>query len=567
MVSIVTSSGVTLSTAQSSTAVDDPTSTGLSLSDYISTDAEMTAYTDQIDAVSTSISSNTTMISAYTAMQSYLQKLEDAALTLAGADSQSSTADVFAERTASLASSSSTSASSILSTSISSGTATGTHTVVVDQLATAEQIASSGQTSSTAALSYTGSFVIGAGSDGATVSVTSGMSLTDIMNSINGTSSGVTASIVEVSSTDYILEVSASDTDETIALTDVSGGILSGLGLADGSGNAADVITAAQPAILTVDGITGITRSSNTVDDVISGVTLDLAKSDADTTVTLSITPNTDDVASAISTFVSAYNSWRDFYAYETAVGSTGTASSTSVLFSDGSLRDANETIANAVASLVNNTSLGAIGISLNSDNTLSINTASLTSALSDEFSSVASLFEMQTSSSSSALTLSYDSRSSYAGTLSLSVTTSDGVITSASAVDLATGDTVALSISGTILTAASGSLASGLSFVYSGSTSDDLTFSVSQGIADSVYQTAHHFGNDTDGVVQSEITTLTDEDTTLSSRESALETEANNYYNILLNQYSSYVTKISSANETYKILTEMINSANSSSS
>ena len=567
MVSIVTSGGVTLSTAQSNTAVDDPTSTGLTLSDYINGNAEMTAYTNQLDAITTKISSNSTRISAYQNMQTLLQNLEDAAQALAGADAQGSSADVFAERSASLSSGSSTSADSILSASIDPGTATGTHTVVVQRLATAEQIAGADQTSSSSALSYSGSFTIGAGTGAATIAVTSSMSLSDIASAINDTTStsGVGASIVEVSSSQYVLEVTATGTDQAIAMSDLSGGILTGLGLADSSGTAQDVITQAQPAVLTVDGITGITRTSNTVGDIIGGVTLDLAKSDSSSTITLSITPNVDDVTSAVSTFVAAYNSWRDFYASETAVGSDGTASSSAVLFGDGTLRDANSSISDALSNLIGSTSLGAIGISLNADNTLSINTASLSSALSDQYSSVASLFEVQTTASSSSLKLGYDSRSSYEGTLSLSVSVSDGVITSASAVDAASGATVAFSVSGTTLTAASGSLAAGLSFTYSGSGASDLTVSVSQGIADSIYQVAHNFGNSTSGVVQSKITTLTDQDTTLSSQESSLQTQANNYYDYLLNQYSYMESEISSANTTYKLLTEMISSDNSS--
>ncbi len=569
MVSIVSSGGTTLSTSQSTTVVDDPTSTGLTLSDYISGDAAMTAYTNRIDAVTTKISTNSTLISAYQSMQSLLQTLQSAAQALAGADAQGSSADVFAERSASLTSSSSTSADSILTATVDPGTATGSHTVVVQKIATAEQIASADQTSSSTALSYSGSFAIGAGSGAATIAVTSSMTLADIATAINDTSStsGVSASIVEVSSSQYVLEVSAASTDEAITMTDVSGGILSGLGLADSSGTAEDVITSAQAAVMTVDGITGITRTSNTVGDVITGVTLDLAKSDSSSTVTLSISPNTSDVTSAISTFVSAYNSWRDFYATETAVGSDGTASSTAVLFGNGSLRDANSSIADALSSLVGTTSLGAIGISLNSDNTLSINSASLSSALSDQYSSVASLFEVQTDSSSSSLQLSYDSRSTYQGTLSLSVSVSDGVITSATGIDAASGATVAFTVSGTTLTGASGGLAAGLTFAYSGDSASDLTVSLTQGIGDAIYQAAYNFGNSTNSVVQGEITALTSEDTTLSLQESSLQTQADNYYNILLDRYSYMETQISSANETYKLLTEMMSSSSSSSS
>jgi flagellar hook-associated protein 2 len=570
-VTLVTNNGVTLSSAQTSTAVDDPGSTGLTLSDYVNADAQMTDYTDQVVGIESTIASNKTLVSAYQNMQSLLQSLQSAAQALAGPDGQSSSADVFAERTASLTSNSSTSASSILSVSVDAGTAEGSHSVVVQQIATAEQIASSDQASSSSALGYSGSLTIGAGSGLATVTVTSSMSLSDVASAINNatSTSGVSASIVEVSSSQYVLEITATDTGQSISMSDLSGGILTSLGLADSSGNAVDVIAQAQDAILTVDGITGITRSSNSISDVISGVTLDLTKADASSTIGISISADTDDIASAVSTFISAYNSWEAFVTENEATNSDGTAASTATLFGDGTLRDVSEAIDDALSGLVDNTSLGAIGISLTSSHTLTLDSASLSSALSDELSTVEGLFEVQADSSSANLELSYDSLGTYGGTLSFDITTaSNDVISSATVTDVATGSSVAFGESGSVLTGASGGLAAGLSFSYSGSTtSSPVTVSVTRGIADQIYQIAHNYGNATNGVVASKITSLTSTDTTLNQNGISLLEEADNYFTTLLDQYAQMEAKITAANVTYEELKQMMESDDSSNS
>ena len=62
-------------------------------------------------------------------------------------------------------------------------------------------------------------------------------------------------------------------------------------------------------ASVTVDGVT-VTRTGNTIDDIIAGVTLDLLKADmGTTTVTLNIGRDIDAIMAKINTFVTEYNS------------------------------------------------------------------------------------------------------------------------------------------------------------------------------------------------------------------------------------------------------------------
>jgi len=66
-------------------------------------------------------------------------------------------------------------------------------------------------------------------------------------------------------------------------------------------------ITAGQDSEISIDGVT-VTGSSNVIDDVITGVTIDLLKADAATTVTLEIDHDLDAVKSNIQDFVDKYN-------------------------------------------------------------------------------------------------------------------------------------------------------------------------------------------------------------------------------------------------------------------
>lgn len=561
-VSSASSSGLNITTAQGSTAVDDPGSTGLTESDYVT--SKLQPYVDQADTLDTEISGNEAKITAYQNMQSLLQALQSAAQALSGPDGQSSTASAFADRTASLSSSSSTSAASLLSATVDPGTSTGTHQIVVQQLAQAEQIASASQSSESSALGYSGTFTIGAGSASASITVTSGMSLSDIASAINDASaqSGVTASVVEVSSSDYVLEVTASSADSAIAMSTTGGSVLSSLGLTGSDGTtAADVIQKAQPAELTVDGISGITRSSNTISDVISGVTLDLTGADANTTVTMTVAPDTGTVTNAIDAFVTAYNNWESFVSENQATNSDGTASSSATLFGDSTLRDASTAIGNAISSMVDDTSLGSIGVTMNSSNQLSVDATTLAGALSSDFSSVQSLFAYQATSSSNNLQLAGDNSSTYTGTLSFNIITdSSGNVTAVSATDQSTGQAADFTVSGNEIVGAAGSPYAGLTFSYSGSTtSSPITVTVTQGLGDSIYQTADNYGNSTSGTVQTRISSLTGEDTTLQQQLSTVSAQADDYYNFLLNQYGVIEAQISEANQTASLLQQLM--------
>ena len=554
MATVSSTSSVTTATTSSSVE-----RSGLSYDDVVT--AKVQPLLDQIDTIDTKISDNETKIASYEDMQALVQNLANAVDVLRNPPDQST--DVFNSRAATLTASGSSDAEDLLSVDVDSGTATGKHTVVVEQIATAERISSDSQSSRADALGLSGTFTIGEESETAvSITVDTDDSLDDIVSAINAqtATTGVTASIIAVStsSTDpqYKLVLTANDTNQEINLTTTSGTILSDLGVTDSDGStAANVLQGAQPAILTVDGVAGIQRDTNEIDDVIDGVTLDLTEADPDTTVTINITNDTEDAEAAIEDFVDAYNSWREFVAENQATDTDGTASDDAILFGDSELRSLSLSIDSALNSFINSVSLGAIGLTLNSDNELEIDSDTLEAALSDDFSSVESLFEYQISTSSTNLTAISHNSSTYEGTITLNVTTdADGNITDVSGTD-ANGDAVDFTYSGSTIKGTTGSAYAGLVFKWTGSASETVTISTSNGIASQLYELTSDAADTSTGSIQTIINNLEEQDDTLTAKATALQTQADNYATFLLDQYGTLEASISQANQMADIL------------
>ena len=526
---------------------------------------------DRIDSINTKISANETKISAYQTMQTLLQNLQTYAEYLQAPTDD--TKDAFAFRSTTMTSSSSTSADSLLSASIADGTSTGTHEITVEKLAKAERLGSTTQSSKTTALSLTGAFTIGeSGKTAATVSVTSSMSLSDIVSAINAQSSntGVTASVIAVStssaSAQYEMVLTATDTGLPIEMSTTSGTVLSDLGVTGSDGStAADVLQSAQSAVIDVDGITGITRTSNDISDVLDGVTLSLTKADPSTTITMEITADTTSVENAITNFVSAYNSWRSFVSTnQTVDSSTNAAASDATLFGDSTLRNAATAIDTELNAFIGNSSLSAIGISFNNSNQLVIDTTTLETAISDNLSTVQQLFEYEATTSDSSLTLSSHGSATYSGSLSLTITSDGTNITGVSGTD-SSGNAVSFTYSGNTIKGASGTLYAGLTFSYTGTASSStISVAASQGIADSIYQIAKGYGNSTNGTVEAIVTDLQNTDTDLTTRASQIQDQANSYADYLQTQYANLESQISQANQTASLLQEMMSSSSS---
>jgi flagellar hook-associated protein 2 len=151
-------------------------------------------------------------------------------------------------------------------------------------------------------------------------------------------------------------------------------------------------------ASLVVDGIP-ISSASNTVSNVINGVTLNLGSPPPSTPVTVNVNPDTTQVTSAINTLVNAYNTVITEINSQFNVAADGSGGGP--LETDNSLREVQSQLLGALSYSVRGNSgivnLASIGVNFNNDGTLSVDSGKLASTLSSNFSAVQNLLQNTT--------------------------------------------------------------------------------------------------------------------------------------------------------------------------
>ena len=278
--------------------------------------------------------------------------------------------------------------SSIVTATAANGTQPGNHVVVVNSLATTASWYSDSVASDTTPLPA-GSFTIQVGSGTPTqITVGSGINtLDDLATAINGMNLGVTASVIQDANGFRLALVS--NTTGTPGDITISGNT-TGLTFTNVPNSGAN-------AQLTVDGIP-ISSASNTVTNVINGVTLNLGSVSANP-VAVNVSADTSQATTAINNFVSAYNTVVGDFSAQFNVASDGSGGGP--LLADNSLSDAQSLLLGAVSASVtgNNgiVNLASIGVNMNDNGTLSVDNGTLQNALATNYSSVQNLFQNST--------------------------------------------------------------------------------------------------------------------------------------------------------------------------
>ena len=149
-------------------------------------------------------------------------------------------------------------------------------------------------------------------------------------------------------------------------------------------------IQSAQDALININGI-NLIKSSNVVDDVFEGLTLNLQDADPDKTVTINISEKAGDISSAVGSFVSAYNSVMGLLDSQSAFDPEEDTSAP-LLMGDSTLRQIQGSLQRYVTgriSILNGDTLSALSdIGISSDSKtgqLSFNSSDLSSALSSD--------------------------------------------------------------------------------------------------------------------------------------------------------------------------------------
>jgi flagellar hook-associated protein 2 len=454
--------------------------------------AQMQAEQQPITDIKTKISSYNTKLSAYSTLKSGLSTFQTAVDKLATAakfNAQSVTAS---------------DATSISATA--NGTAVlGNYSVSVTQLATSQKLASPAYSSATDIVG-TGKLTISFGTTGTApasftanadkadiiIDITSSNNtLSGIRDAINAKNASVSASIVN-DGTGNRLVITSKDTGEVnslkISVADDDGnntdtGGLSALAYDPlASSNNMTQMTAAKNALLTVDGMS-ISKASNTVSDVIQGVTLTL-KSVTSASNTLSVGTDTDTIQSSVQSFVDAYNALNTSMRNLTKFVSAGSTSN-GALLGDSTARNIMVKLKSMLSAssptATTYKTLSDIGVSMGSDGSLSLDSTKLQKAITNNVSDVAKLFSPSATSTDPQVTFISSKDETASGTYAVNITQLGGNGVNA----IGTINGVTANTTGSVLTGVTGNGSYGLQLSVTGTaTGSRGTVTFSKGLA-----------------------------------------------------------------------------------
>jgi flagellar hook-associated protein 2 len=275
----------------------------------------------------------------------------------------------------------------IVTGSAASGSSVGNVVVVVNSLATTASWSSNTLANESTVLPPE-TFVITTAS-GATATITTGNginNLDDLTKAINSENLGLHASVINDANGSRLAITSnnsGSASNFTVSSSDPSFSLTQAV--------------AGTNASLQVNGIS-IASASNTVTGAVPGLTLNLLGASAGTEVSLSVSHDNSQASTAINQFVTDYN---------TLIGQlntqfTDTGTGEGVLATDSSVRSLQSEILQALSytappaqgSTTTVPNLSSLGISVNSDGTLSVNNATLNNSLQNNFGDVQNFFQ-----------------------------------------------------------------------------------------------------------------------------------------------------------------------------
>jgi flagellar hook-associated protein 2 len=217
-------------------------------------------------------------------------------------------------------------------------------------------------------------------------------------------------------------------------------------------------IVAGADAAVTVDGVT-VTRSTNIIDDILSGVTLNLVKADADTTITLNIGRDMDGLMAKINSLVTSYNAISSYIHTQSSYNET-TQKPGGVLFADGTLSSVKSDLTSILIRSVwgvasDYSTLGLVGVSVDRDGKLSVNDSKLRGYLTTNFNDVQKLFTANAEVSTGTLAYvshgiktkqgEYEVNITTAATKSTSAASDNTSLSGAEVLTIASGSTSAL--------------------------------------------------------------------------------------------------------------------------
>ncbi|MPQ76265.1 flagellar filament capping protein FliD [Hydrogenovibrio sp. JE_KL2] len=329
--------------------------------------------------------------------------------------------------------------SSVVDATVTGAPANSTYQIEVQNLATAQTLATQTAFSSanTAIGQGTLSLTVGGSTTNITIDSTND-TLTGIRDAVNSAGLGVTASVINVG-TGYKLVFASSQTGASNQITigvsgDTDGNNTDASGLSQLVNANMNETVPAQDATFVLNGLT-ITNASNNIAGVIDGVTLNLKGADLGQTKTLQISSDTSKLDQNISDFVDLYNSLDNILgtlgSYDApptdANGDPVQGDQTGALKGDPALRDIKNQIRQAMIDSIPGLSgsiqsMADIGITSNLDGTLSLDKAKLSDALATSPDAVGKLFAASANATDNLVTYKGSTTDTVEGTYNLTV-------------------------------------------------------------------------------------------------------------------------------------------------
>lgn len=352
-------------------------------------------------------------ISAYATLQSSLSSFQTALANL-------STSSKFNVQAA-------TSGDSSVFTATSSGSATvSNYSIKVGQLAQSQKLATSSFASTSSAVG-TGTLTITLGTydeanntftanpDKTAKSVTisaANNSLAGIRDAINAGDAGVTATIVNDGQNGGRLVLTSKESGEInsikVTVADADGNNADADGLSRlaydptasaGSGKNLVELQEARNAKLNIDGI-DVESASNVVTGVLNGITLNLFKASPDNAVSLNVTKDVKAIKDSVNAFVTAFNAvnttLRNLTKFDDST-TTAADRKNGALLGDATARSISSQIKMSLTKAVGGTdafsTLSQIGVAIQRDGSLALDSSKLEKAINTNLDDVAKLF------------------------------------------------------------------------------------------------------------------------------------------------------------------------------
>jgi flagellar hook-associated protein 2 len=342
--------------------------------------------------------------------------------------------------------------SSVFSASTTSTAVAGTYSLEVSSLAQAQKLVAAGQASSIAAIGsgaettvtfdfgtisggtldggvYSGAAFASNGNGTKSITVdNSNNSLQGIRDAINAAKIGVTATLInDGSDTPYRLVFSLDSQGVSNSMkVSVSGDAAVGSLLAHdpaGTQGLSETVTA-QNANFKLNGV-AVTKTSNSVSDVLEGVTLNLSKVTS-SPATLTVARDTASVSNSISGFVKAYNDLAT--TLKNVSGYDAASKRGAILQGDSTVRSLQTQLRGILGTTVTGTpgdltTLSSIGVAFQKDGSLAVDQTRLNDAMTNHFDEIASLFASVGKSTDSLVSFNSGTSSTKPGSYAVNVT------------------------------------------------------------------------------------------------------------------------------------------------